>query len=227
MADNKRHDEIVGMIEEFIKSGNFKVGDRIPSERFLAEKFQVSRNTVREAIKSLTEKAVVTSRRGAGTYIAEGAFNCMIEAVTRQNLRLKEIFELRKILEPQIARLAAERISDEHIKEIDTIVKAQQTAFASGKNSSEMDETFHRLIVKATGNSVLSDIYETLHDVLAESRAHTLQTTERNKLSLESHKNLAWALKQRSPDIVEELMREHMEQVEKNLEAPAPKKNKS
>lgn len=218
MTTNKRHDEVVGMIEEFIKSGKFKTGDRIPSERFLAEKFHVSRNTVREAIKALAEKAVVVSRRGSGTFIAEGAFNCMVDAVTRHHLRLKEIFELRKILEPQIARLAAERISDENINDIEDVIADQQKAFTSGKSRPDLDEKFHRLIVEASGNSVLSDIYETLHDVLAESRVGKLQSTTRNKLSLESHKNLAWALKQRSPDIAEELMREHMEQVEKNLE---------
>ncbi len=217
MAESKRHEEIVGMIEDFIKSGKFKVGERIPSERFLAEKFKVSRNTIREAIKTLAEKAVVTSRRGAGTYIAEGALNCILDAVTRQNLRLKEIFELRKILEPQIARLAAERISDENIDEIEKIISAQQKAFSAKKSTAELDENFHRLIVAAAGNSILADIYETLHDVLAESREHKFQSTERNKISLESHKNLAWALKQRSPDIAEELMREHMDQVEKNL----------
>lgn len=221
---NKRHDEIVGMIEDFIKSGKLKAGDRIPSERFLAEKYRVSRNTVREAIKALAEKAVVISKRGAGTFVAEGALNCMVDAVTRQHLRLKEIFELRMILEPQIARLAANRIAEDDLLALEEVVTAQQAALDSGINNVELDEKFHRLIVKGAGNSVISDIYETLHDVLAESRVRELQSKKRNTLSLESHINIIRAFREKAPEKAAECMHEHMEQVKKNLEHPGKKR---
>jgi GntR family transcriptional repressor for pyruvate dehydrogenase complex len=216
--DNKRHDEIVAMIENLIKSGKLKAGERLPSERYLAETFKVSRNTVREAIKALAEKAVVVSRRGAGTYVAEGALSCMIDGVTRRHLRLQEVFELRKILEPQIAGLAAQRITDETISALEQLVLQQKRALDTGADQVELDERFHRLIVGACGNSVLVDVYETLHDVLAESRIRELQTRERNKRSLESHRKLIRALKKRTPDEAAEIMRQHMLQVERNLE---------
>jgi GntR family transcriptional repressor for pyruvate dehydrogenase complex len=216
--DKKIHDEVVTMIENLIKNGKLKAGERLPSERYLAEEFKVSRNTVREAIKALAEKAVVVSRRGAGTYIAEGALSCMIDGVTRRHLRLLEVFELRKILEPQIAGLAAQRISDETLAALEKVVQQQKKALDTGKDQVELDERFHSLIVGASGNSVLIDVYETLHDVLAESRIRELQTQERNTRSLESHRKLIRALKQRSPEKASEIMRQHMLQVEKNLE---------
>lgn len=216
--NNKRHDEIVTLIENLIKNGKLKAGERLPSERYLAEEFKVSRNTVREAIKALAEKAVVISRRGAGTYIAEGALSCMIDGVTRRHLRLQEVFELRKILEPQIAALAAQRISNETLASLEEVVQQQKIALATGRDQVDLDEHFHRLIVKASGNSILIDVYETLHDVLAESRIRELQTQERNTRSLESHRKLIRALKQKAPERAAEIMRQHMLQVEKNLE---------
>lgn len=222
--NNKRHDQIVGRIEDLIKSGQLKAGDRIPPERDLAKKYQVSRNTVREAIKALAEKAVVVSRRGAGTYVAEGALSCMIDGVTRRRRRLQEIFELRKILEPQIAQLAAQRISDETISALEEVVQRQQEAYEAGKDQVELDERFHRLVVYATNNSVILDVYETLHEVLAESRIRELQSPERNRRSLDNHRKLIHALREKSPDDAAEIMRQHMVQVTKNLEHLVPDK---
>lgn len=217
---NKRHDEIVGLIEDLIKSGKLKAGEKIPPERDLAETFNVSRNTVREAIKALAEKAVLISRRGAGTFVAEGALACMIDGAARRHSRLREIFELRKILEPQIARLAADRITNEVLTKLDEVLAQQQEAFASDRDQVELDECFHRLIARATGNNLLFEVYETLHDVLAKSRVRELQNPERNSRSLEHHIRIVNALRGRAPEGAEEMMRRHMEQVEKNLQPP-------
>jgi len=213
----KRHDEIVSLIEDLIKGGELSAGDRIPSERFLAEKFRVSRNTVREAIKALAEKAVVVSKRGAGTFVAEGALSCMIDGVTRKKRRIKEIIELRSMLEPQIAALAASRIDDEALAELEEILRVQTDAVAKGSDRASFDERFHRIIVRATGNGVLLDIYDTVHDVLAESRVSELQSQQRSVMSLDYHQLIFEALKRKSPADAARHMQEHMEQVEQNL----------
>lgn len=214
---NKRHDEIVSMIEDFIKGGELSAGDRIPSERFLAEKFHVSRNTVREAIKALAEKAVVVSKRGAGTFVAEGALSCMIDGVTRKKRRIREIIELRSLLEPQIAALAASRIDDEALRELEEVLRVQTEAVSKGRDKVSLDEQFHRIIVRSTGNGVLLDIYDTVHDVLAESRVSELQSEERSIMSLDYHQQIFNALKQKSPADAARHMQQHMEQVEQNL----------
>lgn len=215
---NKRHKHIVSMIEDLIASGKLSAGERIPAERDLAEKFGVSRNTVREAIKALSEKAVVVSRRGAGTFVAEGALGCMIDGVTRRRQRLAEIFELRKILEPQLARLAAQRITPSFIAALEETVEEQHQALATGRGQVELDERFHRLVVGATENSVLCDVYEKLHEVLAESRIRELQSPERNMHSLDHHRQLLHALRNHAAEEATELMHRHMEQIEKNLD---------
>jgi GntR family transcriptional repressor for pyruvate dehydrogenase complex len=223
----KRHDQIVSLIEDLITSGKLRAGERIPPERDLAEKFGVSRNTVREAIKALAEKAVVVSRRGAGTFVAEGALGCMIDGVTRRRRRLAEIFELRKILEPQLARLAAQRITASAIAALEEIVKEQHQALTTGRSQVELDERFHRLVAGATKNSVLCDVYEKLHEVLAESRIRELQSPERNRQSLEHHRQLVQALKTHAADEATELMHRHMEQIEKNLDLLPGSNNRS
>jgi len=213
-----RHDEIVRMIEGLIRNGELRPNDRLPAERHLAESCKVSRNTIREAIKVMAEKGIVISRRGAGTYVAEGALACIIDGVARRRKRLHEIFELRKILEPQIAALAAQRITAPYLAELEKILSCQRKAVEHGLDQVELDERFHHLIAKAAGNSLLADVYETLHEVLAESRVRELQNLERNRLSLSHHEKIAGALHKHLPERAAEMMREHMEQVEKNLQ---------
>lgn len=212
------HDEIVQKLEDLIRGGKLRPGDRLPAERQLAESCNVSRNTIREAIKVMAEKGVVISRRGAGTFIAEGALACMIDGAARRRKRLREVFELRKILEPQIAALAAERITAHYLSELDKVVAHQREDVAHGRNQVELDELFHHLIAKAAGNSVLLEVYETLHEVLAESRVRELQSHERNSLSLLHHEMIANTLREHAPDRAAEMMRRHMELVEQNLQ---------
>lgn len=213
----KRHYEIVNQIEELIRNGQLTAGERLPAERVLADTFKVSRNTIREAIKALAENGVVISRRGAGTFIAEGALVHMIAGSTRKQKRLNDIFEVRKILEPQIAALAAERITGNQLFELEQILDKQTEALPTSPRHIELDERFHRLLAEATDNQALLNLYETLHDILAESRVRELQNKKRYHASLQSHRQILTALKEKSVARAEKSMRAHMDQVEKNL----------
>lgn len=214
----QRHLEIIRLLEATIRSGKLRPGERLPAERQLASGYQVSRNTVREAIKALAEKGVLVSRRGAGTYVAPDALGCLVEGAARRQRRLREVFELRKILEPQIAALAAARITEQQMAEIETVLARQLEAITAGRDQVSLDERFHSLIAKASANSVLCEVYTTLHGVLAESRIQELQSPERNRRSLAHHTAIVAALREHAPEQAAELMRSHMEQVEQNLE---------
>ncbi|WP_161629834.1 FadR/GntR family transcriptional regulator [Desulfogranum japonicum] len=213
-----RHDQVVRKIEEFIACGQFKAGERIPPERDLADHFQVSRNTIREAIKALAEKGVLVSRRGAGTFVAQGALACVVYGFTRRHKRLTEIFELRNLLEPQIARLAARRITSEQIEILKGIVQQQRENLEDKTIQAMLDDQFHSLIVQAAGNTVLSELYDALHGALTESRSQELQSYERNVRSMEYHGRLVEALEAHAESQAATIMREHMQQVESNFE---------
>lgn len=208
------HNQIVTNIEELIRSGELCPGDRIPAERLLAERYGVSRNSIREALKVLAEQGIVTSRRGAGTYISEGVLIHLADRSIRRHKRLQEIFEIRKMLEPQIAALAAERIDEAAITILENLVHEQEQSQRDGLGTALLDEQYHRLLVQAAGNNVLMEIYESVHDVLAESRQSNLQSATRIRRSIERHRSLLSALRSRNQQQAMEIMTLHMHEIE-------------
>lgn len=217
----KTYELLAESIEGMIEAGDLKGGDRLPPERKLSESFNVSRNTVREAIRILSEKKLLESRIGSGTYVAESALavltSAMDEALEHKKNRLKDIFELRKILEPQIAALAAERIKPKTVSILSEIITKQENAFNSGQESRMFDELFHQTLVEATGNNVLIHVYERLKGILNESRAGNLQSQERQERSLSIHKDILEAIAAGDSNLAARKMKQHMLDVQKTL----------
>ena len=217
----RTYESLAESIEGMIEAGDLKGGDRLPPERKLAETYHVSRNTVREAIRILAEKKILASRIGSGTYVAESALailsSSLDEAIERKKSRLKDIFEIRKILEPQIAALAAERISPESLTSLTDIVSLQEAAFKNGQDSRLLDERFHRALVDATGNRVLCHVYEKVSDILSESRAGELQNPQRQERSFRIHRDILEALAERNATLASRKMKQHMLDIQKSL----------
>lgn len=218
----RTYESLAESIEGMIEAGDLKGGDRLPPERKLAETYHVSRNTVREAIRILAEKKILVSRIGSGTYVAESALAILTSSLDRafenKKNRLKDIFEIRKILEPQIAALAAERIRPEVLASLSDIVNLQEKAFKNGQDTRLLDERFHRTLVEATGNRVLCHVYEKLSDILAESRAGELQDSRRQESSSKIHREILDALTGRNVTLAARKMKKHMTDVEKTLD---------
>ena len=217
---------IAGHLAASIENREYQPLERLPSERDLAERFGVSRNTVREAIRTLAEKDLVQVRPGSGTFVAGDAGQRLASAVEgrtgRRLPRLREVLELRKILEPGIAALAAERMEPGLMSTLEEILAQQKRAAEAGRDTAERDELLHRCLVRATGNSVLMNVYETLNHILAESRAREFQTRERVSLSTATHKELISALKSGEPGAAARVMARHMAEIETSLLGPEP-----
>ncbi|WP_419779018.1 FadR/GntR family transcriptional regulator [Maridesulfovibrio sp.] len=205
-------------IAELIESGNLKKGDKLPAERTLAERFKVSRSSIREAIKSLAQKNLVESRRGDGTYILTDMdadiFDAFTTAFSDQKKRISDIFQFRKVIEPEIAALAAASMNDEALNRMKVIVCDQQMKAQSGKNSSDLDASLHLEIAKATGNSIFPEMMQALDRIMKESRSEILQPPARQKASIEAHFRILEALEQRNPTQAREAMRQHIVEVE-------------
>lgn len=212
------YEDIVLQIRAMIDRGELTPGDKLPPERKLAEMFSVSRNTVREAIKALAEQDILESRQGAGTFVrdvdADGFADSFAGAIVRKQPRLKEVFEVRKMIEPEIAALAARNASPKEVGWLERVLVDQEEAIASGRPGSEFDQLFHEVLAEATGNSVLKAMIAALHDELAESRAAVLQSKERQEASLDAHKAIVDAVRSGHVMQAEKAMREHLEQVE-------------
>ncbi|MHC1741831.1 MAG: FadR/GntR family transcriptional regulator [Syntrophobacteraceae bacterium] len=211
--------EIVSRIRQMIDSGELGVGDRLPPERTLAGQFKVSRNSVRQAIQALSEKGILESRQGDGTYVStpdagkfEGALAAAIQA---QKESLREIMEFRLLVEPQIAALAARRITRAQLDRLKIIVCDQERKGLSGEGDGDLDAAFHFEVAKAAGNRVLLRVVRTITEVLNESRSELLQSPERRRLSVVGHLKLITALESRDDEKASSAMREHLRSIER------------
>lgn len=193
-----RYQQTVEQIQSLIKNGELQPGDKLPSERKLSETFHVSRNCVREAIRSLAEQGVLESRLGDGTYLCfndqEKLTSELAQAIEKQKERLEEIFELRMVLEPQVAALATERISASQLNKLKAIVFDQHRAALEQKDDSGLDGAFHQILAEAAGNKVLLEVLETIQSMLRDTRSPFLRDCERSAESVEGHLAIIAAL---------------------------------
>lgn len=214
LRQKRIYKEITQRLQAMVEAGNLKPGDRLPPERQLAVLFTVSRNSLREAIKSLEQKGVLESRPGAGTFIAETSqadlarhFN---EIFAQERHRLEDIFELRLLLEPQIAHLAARRISPEALDHLHKLLASHELALEEDSPFLEFDQSFHDVIALATGNHSIVKLIEQMHDLLYESRDETLQSPARCRMSLEDHRKILEALRNGDAEAARNAMTEHL-----------------
>lgn len=215
--DLNRCAAIESAIETDIQKNRLKPGDRLPAERTLAARYQVSRNTVREAVKALKEKGVVETRKGSGSYVTACAGKALSKAIEQRTRRLKEIFEIRTMLEPCIVRLAAPRIDPPTLEQLNTLIQEQEQDIENGGNGAKQDQAFHRLLAKSAENQVLMTLYDTLSDLLAETRAEALQTPNRQKNSMDDHNRIIAALEADDATLAAAVMETHMENVARSL----------
>ena len=210
-----------GLGEKFralIREGSLKPGDRLPSERVLAEQFQVSRSSVREAIRSLELQGLVISKRGSGTFINTDNLESMAALIAATlstgNGALKHIFEMRHILEPQIAGLAAQRADPEQIHEMERILETQSEEIQDGKTGSDADTAFHFSLAAATQNSALMKLVSAVEDILHRSRDRSFQEPGRPQRSLESHRNILDMVRSGDAEGARRAMEHHLTMVE-------------
>src|SRR5438105_9191390 len=135
------YQEIVRQVKQMIGEGRLKSGDQLPPERDLAEKFVVSRASVREALRALKSLGLVEIRPGEGTFVREVSVESLIEplalVMASHREAIAELFEARRLLEPAIAALAARRATPEELHEMDRILEEQAKAVAAGRTGLE------------------------------------------------------------------------------------------
>jgi GntR family transcriptional repressor for pyruvate dehydrogenase complex len=204
-----------------IASGHLKAGARLPPERELARLFGVGRCTLREAVRALESLGLVDVRAGEGTFLTEsdaapmrGYFSP--ELFSKWSKRLN-LFELRAVLEPGLASLAARRATPDHLAKMREVLEEQALQVQRGDSGMEEDAIFHRLIAEATANPALIEIMETLTHVLRETRHASLQRDGRPMRSLKQHTLILAAIEARNPAVAARRMRSHIQSLERAL----------
>jgi GntR family transcriptional repressor for pyruvate dehydrogenase complex len=222
------YEAIRGHIQELIRKSELRVGDKLPPERKLAATFRVSRNSVREALRALAEKNIVRSRRGDGTYLCAPddsvAADSLSRAVEAQRQRVEEIFEFRRLLEPQIAFLAAKHISRKEMDRLKILVVDQERRIMAGRDDADLDAEFHLLLAGATGNRVIHEVVRTLSHILRETRSEALQSEQRRTASVRTHVLIIDALERRDAEGAREAMHCHLAEIERTVFADEQEK---
>lgn len=207
-------ENITSRIRDLVAQTDLRPGDRLPPERHLAQLFQVSRNSVREAIKTLEQRGLLVSKAGSGTFVAGQSASSLTQALeqvfVRERHRLADIFELRLLLEPQIAFLAAQRITDQECDRLDEMLHQQERALAENAAYQEHDLAFHDFIAACTGNEAIGRLMEKVQDMLTESRDEALRSPRRDQESFAGHCQIRQALRDRDPDLAREAMVRHL-----------------
>jgi len=209
---------IAAAIMREINDGRLKLGDRLPTEQFLAESFGVSRNVVREAIAQLRSAGVVHSRQGLGTVVglghAEAARPSDLMAVTDPS-HFHHVYELRAIIEMQGAALAARRGDAEQLAAISTTLERLEEAERWESEGAELDLEFHLAVARASANPY---IVETIGFLSGKMRETILATRQRSggivgevkALTISEHASIRDAISMRDPDAARDAMARHI-----------------
>ncbi|MCI0896453.1 MAG: FadR family transcriptional regulator [Chloroflexi bacterium] len=201
-----------------IQEGALKPGERLPSERVLAEQLKVSRSSVREAIRSLEIQGLVVSKRGSGTFITTADLESMVallaSTLTSGIDTLKDIFEVRHLLEPQIAGVAALRATEEEVRRLEEILEEQEQQINQGETGVDGDTAFHFALAEATHNSALVKVASAVEDILLRSRDRSLQEPGRAQRSLDSHRQILQMVQSGDEEGARRAMEYHLTVVE-------------
>jgi GntR family transcriptional repressor for pyruvate dehydrogenase complex len=212
------YEEIVRQIKALVREGRLKSGDRLPPERDLAERFKVSRASVREALRALESLGLIEIRPGGGTFVREISVESLIEplalVILTQREAVGELFEARRILEPPIAGLAARRATREEISEMERILEEQAKEVAAGRTGLAQDAAFHAAIASSAHNRAITRIVNALMDLLSQSREESLQTPGRPTRSHEDHRKILDAIQRRDGPGAHRAMLDHLVAVE-------------
>ena len=203
-------DAAADIVREQIASGQWKVGNRIPTESRLAVMLQVSRGTVREAVKTLAFAGLLEVRQGAGTYVRAASDPAdTLRSLKRANLR--DNFEVRCALEVEAARLAARRGSNEDVADLHSLLDARGNWAKEGEKQTfiERDLAFHLALVAVARNPSLMELYRWFSAAVSDTIAATLEG-EIPEPDAAAHRAIIDGISAGDPDRAESAVRNFM-----------------
>ncbi len=230
IRSSKVYEQIAEQIEQLILSGKLHSGDRLPTERELAEQFHASRTAVREAMKTLAQKGLVDLRPGRGTIVIDGTSQAMRDSLdlmvrVGQAGNAASLVEVREIFEPEIAALAAARATEEHIQVLQEKVDIMDANLYHADRYIAADNDFHRALAKATHNPLLLTLVDSIVDLLSEQRKQIFSVPGGSARGQVHHKQLLDAVRRHDAQAAREAMRAHLQQVRTDVEAATAQKD--
>ncbi|GER83818.1 GntR family transcriptional regulator [Thermogemmatispora aurantia] len=222
---------IVSYIRDLVEQGVLTPGERLPPERELAAQLRVSRTALREALHTLAALGLVEARHGRGVFVVGGSLQATAQRLSlaleareteeESVARIRQLFEIRRVLEGAAAEWAAQRAQPEQIAEMQAVLardRALRTAAEVDRALiSELDGQLHALIAASTANRLLVLLMASLLDELATARSRSLVLPERIRRSLEQHAAIVEAIAAHDPQAARASMIAHLDDVEQAI----------
>ena len=215
------HREIAEILTERIVSGEIGVNSLLPPERELCERMGVSRTVVREAIKLLESRGLVRIDRGRGTLVTEAHTSSLVDSLKlllrRRSNVLRELLEIRQILEVAIAGLAAERRSEANLRAMDRALSVMRSTPDQPAGYVDADVEFHFEIARAAKNPLVLALLEPLSDLLRESRIQSFSGPRFVCIRTRQHEEILDYIRARDAEGARRAMGKHLKDVNKDL----------
>ena len=207
-------EQVVEQIRALIGSGQLRPGDRLPAERELCKQLGISRPSLRAGLRMLVAHGVLRARHGSGTYVADGPPSLDSEQLSLlaalHGFTFDQMFEARRVLEVQVAGLAAERATAEHLATIAEETAEMYAALDDPQQYLIHDIKFHRAIASASGNPILATLVEMVSAVMYDQRRETIGRAHDFKESAEMHQRIYRAIRSQKPDAARLAMHDHL-----------------
>jgi GntR family transcriptional repressor for pyruvate dehydrogenase complex len=221
-------EEAADQIAEKVRTGELRTGDRLPGERSLAAQMEISRPTLREAVKVLVDAGVLEVRRGpgGGMYVATDVVPTDLVRHSA-SLRLAEIaavLEARRLLEPRVAQLAADRASEEDFAAMERSIEAMRRIVDGGWHQRhedrflQLDVQFHLALARAAGNPTVETLMRIVFRQLEIARDMAMHVPLIPEWTIRIHERTLAALRSGEPEEVDAVMDEHLGQLERTYE---------
>lgn len=210
MAEQRLYHMVAGKILGMITSGSYPPGTRLPGERELADRFQVSRLVIREAEISLEARGLIEIKVGSGVFVLEPD---SIQLGHLPNVTAFELTQARLMFESESAALAARVITDKQIRELERAIESMSDDTHDSPDGDEADRSFHLLIAKASGNAANVYIMDSLWRMRTEidevRRVYSAVCAKGSSHRVEEHVAILNALRERDPEKARSAMRHH------------------
>jgi GntR family transcriptional repressor for pyruvate dehydrogenase complex len=210
----KIYEIAVNQIKDQIENGTWVVGSRLPSERVLAEKLGVGRPSIREALRVLEVMGYIEIKPGQGNFVTKPNSDDrrakVLQSMLQEDANVVELLEVREILEPQIAYLAAQSASEKDIHVLEGILDQMDKHNNRGESTFEDNIEFHLAIARSVDNKVLFQVQKLLLKSSRETVARYFQVPGRNAKSLVGHRVILDAIRDGNSELARDLMLQHL-----------------
>jgi len=215
------YSEIVDYLQKLIMERHLKPGDKLPSERELCDQFGVSRWVLREAIKVLVERGLVSTQPGRGSFVKRLNTDPLYESlhllVQMEQATMEQLVQVREVLEIGVIRLAVQNAHEKHIQILEDIVKVLDNSVDSSTEFVEADMAFHRTLFDATGNPIFLLIWEAIVQPIRRLIQSMFVLGWTSRQAQVSHKQILDAIRERDEANAIEAMQDHMKIVTEGM----------